>query len=318
MNKKLLYIYNPNAGKGLILPKLHEVIDVFVKEGYDVEIYPTQGHKDAEKRAAEAGQNYDIIVCSGGDGTLDEVVNGLVKNGNRTPIGYIPVGTTNDYASSLKISKEITLAAHEIMLGTPHPLDVGGFNENIFVYVAAFGLFTGVSYETDQYFKRLFGHMAYLMEGIMSLTDVKSYKMKIEIDGVEHEGDFIYGMVTNSKSVGGFKHLTGPNVELDDGLFEVTFIRMPKNLIQLNEITTSLLLQDNKSDMIISGKAKRVKVVSEGPVAWTMDGEFGGNHEEVVIENIPHAMQILLVNEEKMEEEATGAKEPEIEEIEVK
>lgn len=301
MDKKLLYIYNPNAGKGIILPKLHEVIDIFAKEGYVVEIYPTQRSKDAENRASLAGDQYDIIACSGGDGTLDEVVNGLVKTGNRTPIGYIPVGTTNDYASSLNISKDIVLAAHEMMLGKPCPLDVGRFNDHHFVYVAAFGLFTGVSYETDQNFKRLFGHMAYLMEGIKSLADVKSYHMKVEIDGVEHEGDFMYGMVTNSKSVGGFKHLTGKNVELDDGVFEVTFIKMPKNLIQLNEIAGSLLLQDNKSDLIISGKAKCVKIRSDISVAWTMDGEYGGSHEEVLIENMPQAMRILLVDEEEME-----------------
>lgn len=302
MDKKLLYIYNPNAGKGIILPKLHEVIDIFAKDGYAVEVYPTQGPKDAENRAAKAGDTYDVIACSGGDGTLDEVVNGLVKAGNHTPIGYIPVGTTNDYASSLNISKDIVLAAHEMMLGKPHPLDVGKFNEQHFVYVAAFGLFTGVSYETDQNFKRLFGHMAYLMEGIKSLTDVKSYHMNVEIDGVAYEGDFIYGMVTNSKSVGGFKHLTGKNVELDDGVFEVTFIKMPKNLIQLNEIASSLLLQDNKSDLIISCKAKNVRVTSDIEVAWTMDGEYGGSHTEAHIENMPHAMQILLVDEAEMEE----------------
>lgn len=301
MNKKLLYIYNPNAGKGLILPKLHEVIDVFVKDGYQVEVYPTQAPKDAEVKAQESAGLYDIIVCSGGDGTLDEVATGLVKSGKKTPIGYIPVGTTNDYASSLNISKEISLAAHEIMLGTPHTLDVGRFNDNYFVYIAAFGLFTEVSYGTDQNFKRLFGHMAYLMGGIKSLTDIKSYQMNVEIDGEQYEGNFIYGMVTNSKSVGGFKNLTGVNVELDDGLFEVTFIKMPKSILQLQEIASSLLSQDDKSDMIISCKARKVTVTAPEPVAWTLDGEFGGVHSEVIIENMPHAMEIILVNEKELD-----------------
>ena len=301
MNKKLLYIYNPNAGKGLIMPKLHDVIDVFIKDGFQVEVHPTQGPKDAERAAFEAGNKYDVIACSGGDGTLDEVATGLVKAGNKTPIGYIPVGTTNDYASSLNISKEITLAAHEIVLGTPHLLDVGAFNDDIFVYIAAFGLFTEVSYGTDQNFKRLFGHMAYLLEGIKSLADIKSYNMKVEIDDEEYEGRFIYGMVTNSKSVGGFKHLTGANVELDDGLFEVTLIRMPKSILQLQEIASSLLLQDDKSDMIISCKAKKVKITAENEVAWTLDGEYGGNHTEVEIENLQHAMNILLIDEQIME-----------------
>lgn len=302
MNKKLLYIYNPNAGKGLIIPKLHDVVDVFVKDGFQVEIYPTQGPKDAERVAFEAGSRYDVIACSGGDGTLDEVATGLVKAGNKTPIGYIPVGTTNDYASSLNISKEISLAAHEIVLGTPRMLDVGSFNDNIFVYIAAFGLFTEVSYGTDQNFKRLFGHMAYLLEGIKSLTDIKSYKMQVEIDDTSYEGKFIYGMVTNSKSVGGFKHLTGANVELDDGLFEVTLIRMPKNILELQEIASSLLLQDDKSDMIISCKAKKVKVVSENEVAWTLDGEYGGAHTVAELENRQHAIRIILVDEDFMED----------------
>ncbi len=301
--KRMLYIYNPNAGKGLIVPRLHEVIDVFTKDGFRVEIYPTQGPKDAIRVVEEMAGRFDIVSCSGGDGTLDEIVTGMVKSGANVPIGYIPVGTTNDYASSLNISKEITLAAHEIMLGHSHPLDVGRFNDDYFVYIAAFGLFTEVSYATDQNFKRLFGHMAYLMEGVKSLTDIKSYKMKVEIDGAEYEGEYIYGMVTNSKSVGGFKHLTGKHVELDDGLFEVTFIRMPKSVSQLQEIASSLLLQDDKSDMIISCKAKKVKVTAEQEISWTLDGEFGGSHVEVELENLQHAMQIILMDEEKLEEE---------------
>lgn len=299
MEKKLLYIYNPNAGKGLIIPKLHEVIDVFVKDGYQVEIYPTQERCDAERVASQAGEDYDLIVCSGGDGTLDEVVTGLVKAGNHTPIGYIPVGTTNDYASSLCIPKGIKMAAQEIVLGKPKPLDVGGFNDDIFVYIAAFGLFTEVSYETDQNFKRLFGHMAYLLEGMKSLNDIKSYHLKVEIDHEEYEGEFIYGMITNSKSVGGFKKLTGSNVELDDGLFEVTFIKMPKNIIQLHEIASSLLLQDDKSDLIISCKAKKVRARFDTEVAWTLDGEYGGSHKVVEIENCHHAMQMLLLEDEE-------------------
>lgn len=301
--KRMLYIYNPNAGKGLIVPKLHEVIDVFTKDGFRVEIYPTQGPQDAIRVVEEMASKYDLVACSGGDGTLDEVVTGMVKSGANVPIGYIPVGTTNDYASSLNISKEIKLAAHEILLGVPRPLDVGRFNDNYFVYIAAFGIFTEVSYATDQNFKKLFGHMAYLMEGIKSLTDVKSYAMTVDIDGEVHEGEFIYGMVTNSQSVGGFKHLTGKNVELDDGLFEVTFIKMPKSLAQLQEIASSLLLQDDKSDMIISCKAKNVKVTARQEVAWTLDGEFGGNHVEAELENLQHAMRIFLVDEEKIEEE---------------
>ena len=302
MDKRLLYVYNPNAGKGLIVPKLHEVVDMFIKDGFRVEIYPTQGTKDAIRVVEENASQYDIVACSGGDGTLDEVVTGMIRSGAKKPIGYIPVGTTNDYASSLNISKDVKLAAHEIVLGTPHFLDVGRFNQDYFVYIAAFGIFTEVSYATDQNFKKLFGHMAYLLEGIKSLTDIKSYNLKVDIDGEVYEGDFIYGMVTNSQSVGGFKHLTGKNVELDDGLFEVTLIKMPKNVLEMTEIITSLLAQEDKTDLIISCKAKKVKVMSESPVSWTRDGEFGGEYTEVLLENMQHAMSILLVDEAGMDE----------------
>ena len=203
--KRMLFIYNPHAGKGKILPKLGEIIDIFVKGGYLVEIYPTQGPRDAVKKASKASKRFDLVVCSGGDGTLDEVVTGMVEGNRQFTIGYIPVGTTNDYATSLKISKDVIEAAEDIILGKPYAYDVGRFNDGVFVYIAAFGIFTEVSYATDQNFKKLLGHLAYLLQGIKSLTEVRSYKMKVTIDDKVYEDEFIYGMVTNSVSVGGFK-----------------------------------------------------------------------------------------------------------------
>lgn len=291
--KRMLFIYNPHAGKGKILPKLGEIIDIFVKGGYLVEIYPTQGPRDAVKKASKASKRFDLVVCSGGDGTLDEVVTGMVEGNRQFTIGYIPVGTTNDYATSLKISKDVIEAAEDIILGKPYAYDVGRFNDGVFVYIAAFGIFTEVSYATDQNFKKLLGHLAYLLQGIKSLTEVRSYKMKVTIDDKVYEDEFIYGMVTNSVSVGGFKNLTGPNVQLDDGLFEVTFIRRPKNVFELQEMITSLLLEEDKTDMIISCKTGRIKVEAENEVAWTLDGEFGGNLKEVVIENEKQRMMIM-------------------------
>ena len=299
--KRMLFIYNPHAGKGKILPKLGKIIDVFVKGGYLVEIYPTQGPRDAVKKAAKASKRCDIVACSGGDGTLDEVVTGMVNAGKNYPIGYIPVGTTNDYASSLNISKDIVEAAEDIILGKPYQYDVGHFNKSVFVYVAAFGLFTEVTYETDQNLKKQFGYLAYLLQGIKSLADVKAYKMKLTIDNEVYEDEFIYGMVTNSLSIGGFKNLTGSHVKLDDGLFEITFIKRPKNLFELQEIITALLKEEDHTDLIISGKTGRIQIESEEEVAWTLDGEFGGNLKDVLIENDMQRMQIIQ-NKESDEE----------------
>lgn len=291
--KRMLFIYNPHAGKGRILPKLGEIIDIFVKGGYLVEVYPTQGPRDAIKKASKASKRFDLVVCSGGDGTLDEVVTGMVEGERKFTIGYIPVGTTNDYATSLKISKDIIEAAEDIVLGKPYAYDVGRFNQGVFVYIAAFGVFTEVSYATDQSYKKMLGHVAYILQGIKSLAEIKSYKMKVTIDDRVYEDEFIYGMVTNSVSVGGFKSLTGPNVKLDDGLFEVTFIKRPKNVFDLQDMISSLLLGEDKSEMIISCKSSKVKVEAEQEVAWTLDGEFGGNLKDVVIENEMQRMQII-------------------------
>lgn len=293
MEKKLLFIYNPNAGKGMIQSKLGEIIDLFVKGGFQVEVYPTQAPKDAIRKAKETQEDYSVIVCSGGDGTLDEVVTGMVQSEKEIPIGYIPVGTTNDFASSLGISRNMMQAASDIVNGQPKPYDVGIFNDDVFVYVAAFGLFTEVTYATNQDLKKLFGHMAYVLEGIKCLTDVKSYRMKIDIEGQIYEDEFLYGQVTNSTSVGGFKNLTGKNVKLDDGCFEYMFIRTPKNLIQMQEIIANLLTAEDLTDMIISGKAQRVIVEAVEEVPWTLDGEFGGNQTYVRIENVHNGINII-------------------------
>lgn len=291
--KRMLFIYNPYSGKGKLLPKLGQIIDIFVKGGYLVEVYPTQGPRDAVKKASKASKRFDVVTCCGGDGTLDEVVTGMVKGDRDFVIGYIPVGTTNDYATSLNISKDIVEAAEDIVLGKPYAYDVGHFNDGIFVYVAAFGLFSDVSYATAQHFKKALGHVAYVLQGIKSLTDVKSYKMKITIDDTVYEDEFIYGMVTNSVSVGGFKNLTGSNVQLDDGLFEVTFIRKPKNVFEMQEIVASLLIEEDKTDLIISCKTESVLIEAENEVAWSLDGEFGGNIKDVFIRNEKQRMRII-------------------------
>lgn len=294
MKKKLFFLYNPKSGKGLIKTKLAEIIDHFVKSGYETIVYPTQAKGDAYERVMEYQGQADVIVCSGGDGTLDEVVSGLMACGSETPLGYLPAGSTNDFANSLGIPKDMKKAAEAVTHGEICRCDVGSFNEDTFVYVAAFGLFTDVSYETSQDLKNVLGHVAYLLEGVKRLLDIKSYDCVIETEEETFEGEFIYGMITNSRSVGGFKHLTGKNVDMSDGLFEVTLIRRPKNPLELNEIVASLLMAENKSEMICSFKTGRLTVKAEEPVIWTLDGEYGGAHNQVRIENRKQAMRIFL------------------------
>ena len=296
MQKKMLFIFNPRSGKGLIKNKLFDIIDIFVKGGYEVIVHPTQAPMDGCNIAKEMAKDMDLVVCSGGDGTLDEVVSGLMQSGCSVPLGYIPAGSTNDFANSLNIPNDMVEAAHMIVEGKPYSFDVGSFNDDTFIYIAAFGLFTDVSYETNQDLKNIFGHVAYLMEGAKKILDIKSYHMKVEANGKVYEGNYMYGMITNSHSVGGFKNLTGPDVEMDDGLFEVTLIKLPKTPLELNEIITSLATQNDNTDLIDSFKTDNLTVhsVEETPIAWTLDGEFGGDHVDVSIRNEKRALDIII------------------------
>lgn len=293
MSQKLLFIFNPHSGKGQIKNNLVDIVDIMVKAGYDVTIYTTQARADATRKVMEEAANFDRIVCSGGDGTLDEVVTGLIKSDKNTPIGYIPAGSTNDFANSLGIPKEMVKAAEVAVGKNPFPCDIGDFNSDTFVYVAAFGLFTEVSYKTSQQLKNIFGHVAYIMEGAKHLHDILSYNMQVEYEEHVFQDEFIYGMVTNSVSVGGFKGMTGTDVKLDDGVFEVTLIKKPHNPIELNEILACLTNMIDDSDLIYSFKTNEVKITAREQIAWTLDGEFGGEHEEVIIRNLNKRVTIF-------------------------
>lgn len=293
MSQKLLFIFNPHSGKGQIKNNLVDIVDIMVKAGYDVTIYTTQARADATRKVMEEAANFDRIVCSGGDGTLDEVVTGLIKSDTNTPIGYIPAGSTNDFANSLGIPKEMVKAAEAAVGKNPFPCDIGDFNSDTFVYVAAFGLFTEVSYKTSQQLKNIFGHVAYIMEGAKHLHDILSYNMQVEYEGHVFQDEFIYGMVTNSVSVGGFKGMTGTDVKLDDGVFEVTLIKKPHNPIELNEILACLTKMIDDSDLIYSFKTNEVRITAREQIAWTLDGEFGGEHKEVIIRNLNKRVTIF-------------------------
>ncbi len=292
--KKLLFIFNPYAGKAQIKSKLLQIVDIMVKGGFEVTIYPTQAKEDALKIVKDRTGEFDLIVCSGGDGTLDEAVTGMMLSEKKVPLGYIPAGSTNDFANSLKIPKDMAKAAVIAVSGKKFACDVGKFNEDSFIYVAAFGIFTAVSYKTSQKWKNILGHAAYFLEGVKSLTDITSYRIRVECAGKTIEDEFIYGMITNSNSVGGFKNMTGKNVLLDDGKFEVTLIRMPKNFGELNAILGSLTKLIDNTDLIYSFKCSNIRFISGKEVPWTLDGEFGGSHREVEIWNIHRALEIMV------------------------
>ena len=296
--KRLLFIYNPHAGKELLKPKLSDIIDIFVKAGYEVVAYPTQSYRDAYRKVSEYDSDeYDLVVCSGGDGTIDEVVTGMMQRDKRDPIGYIPTGTTNDFANSLHIPKGLLRAADNAVNGTLFPCDVGKFNDDIFVYIAAFGLFTDVSYQTKQEMKNVLGHLAYVLEGTKRLFNVPSYRIKVTHDGETLEDEFIFGMVTNSRSVGGFRNMIGKQVVFDDGLFEVTLIKTPKNPLALQEIVASLLIEQVDTKHMYSLKTGRITFESLEEIPWTLDGEFGGAHDEVTVENLNRQLRIMVPEE---------------------
>lgn len=299
--KKLLFIYNPKSGKGRIKTRLSDVIDLCVKDGYEVTIRPTQAHMDAMNYIAANGNQYDKIICSGGDGTLDEVIKGVLTLENPVPVGYIPAGSTNDFAGSLGISSLTLKAAKTALYGRLFACDIGKFNENYFVYVAAFGFMTEVSYETDQKAKNVLGHMAYIAEALKNFTPEsrKAYHMSLITEDRIIKDDFIYGMVSNSASIGGMKILPVDEIALDDGEFEVLLVKYPRYIEEINLMISSLLAQEPDPAYIYYFKASHLEMHFEEPVAWTLDGENGGMHKDVEINNINKAFQICVPDRKK-------------------
>ena len=292
--KKMLFVYNPKAGKAKIKNKLADILDVFAASGFEVTVYPTRKKGDAVEIVANRKPIYDLVVCSGGDGTLDEVVTGMTQSSFRTPIGYIPAGSTNDFGGSLHLPKNMIDAAENVVRGKNFSCDVGAFNNDIFVYIAAFGILTEVSYETDQEIKNALGHMAYVLEGMKRLPNVRPHHLKVTYDDKVIEDDFIFGMITNSVSVGGFKNITGKNVQLDDGVFEVTLIKYPKSAVELTQTMNSLVNRDIDTGTTYCFRTSSIRLESDEEISWTLDGENGGTHKDVYIENRHHAVEIRV------------------------
>lgn len=299
--KKLFFIFNPRSGKEQIRTKLLDILDIFVKAGFQVSVYVTQAPQDAIREVKRHGRGKQLIVCSGGDGTLNEVITGMMsmEPEKRPILGYIPAGSTNDYASSLGIPKNMKRAAQCAVDGVDFAADVGRFGlDRYFVYVAAFGAFTEVSYSTPQEVKNVLGHQAYMLEAVKRVTSLKSYRMRFEWDGKVLEEEFLLGMVTNTISIGGFKGLVGLDVALDDGEFEVLLVRKPRTPGDLGSIVSYLLLKEGENDCVFQFRTKALKITSEEPVDWTLDGEFGGSHTEVTIKNLNQAIIIRREREE--------------------
>lgn len=296
--KKMLFIMNPFAGVKRANRHLTDILLMFTQAGYEVTTHMTLGRGDAAAVAREKGKDVDLVVCCGGDGTLNETITGLLSAGADTPIGYIPAGSTNDFASSLKLPTNILKAAQEIVEGEPVSYDVGRFGDRYFSYVASFGAFTRSSYATPQNVKNALGHTAYVLSGITELSQIRNEHVKMEIDGQVVEGDFLFGAICNSTSVGGILTLDPKQVDMGDGLFEILLVRAPENLAEIHECIQALQSQKYNCAMLTFRSARRVRIFADPDMPWTLDGEKEDGHETVEVENLHHAIRLMQKKDE--------------------
>lgn len=296
--KKMLFIMNPFAGVKRANRHLADILLTFSQTGYEVITHMTLGQGDATAVAREKGRNVDLVVCCGGDGTLNETITGLLSAGADTPIGYIPAGSTNDFASSLKIPTNILKAAQAIVEGEPVSYDVGRFGDRYFSYVASFGAFTRSSYATPQNVKNALGHTAYVLSGITELSQIRNEHVKMEIDGQVVEGDFLFGAICNSTSVGGILTLDPKQVDMGDGLFEILLVRAPENLGEIHECIQALQSQKYNCAMLTFRSAQKVRIFADPEMPWTLDGEKEDGHETVDVENLHHAIRLMQKKDE--------------------
>ena len=296
--KKMLFIMNPFAGVKRANRHLADILLTFSQAGYEVITHMTLGQGDATAVAREKGRNVDLVVCCGGDGTLNETITGLLSAGADTPIGYIPAGSTNDFASSLKLPTNILKAAQTIVEGEPVSYDVGRFGDRYFSYVASFGAFTRSSYATPQNVKNALGHTAYVLSGITELSQIRNEHVKMEIDGQVVEGDFLFGAICNSTSVGGILTLDPKQVDMGDGLFEILLVRAPENLGEIHECIQALQSQKYNCAMLTFRSAQKVRIFADPEMPWTLDGEKEDGHETVEVENLHHAIRLMQKKDE--------------------
>lgn len=293
MAKRLLLILNPTSGKMAGKRHLADVVEAFGRAEYQPTVYVTNHRGHAAELAKEYGGEADLVVCLGGDGTFNEVVSGLLDGGHTTPIGYIPCGSTNDFAASIGLKKTIPAATKAIIDGEPHSFDVGLFGERHFSYVASFGAFTQTSYATSQSVKNALGHLAYVLEGIKEVTKIRSHHVRFEVEDQVIEGDYLFGAISNATSVGGVLTLDPEVVDMNDGLLELLLVKKPRNPVELTACVTALLKKNYHSPMLEFCSGARFKVTANPEMDWTLDGEWGKGQEEIVVQNLPNAIRLV-------------------------
>ena len=292
--KKMLFVMNPYAGQRRANRYLTDILALFNRAGCDVTVYMTAGPGDGARAVEERAAGMDLVVCCGGDGTFNEAVTGILRAGRDLPLGYIPAGSTNDFASSLKLPSNILEAARAIVEGEPRRYDVGRFGERYFTYVASFGAFTRASYATPQNVKNALGHTAYLLEGIQELSQLKNVHVRLELDGDRVvEDDFIFGAISNSTSVGGILTLDPRQVDMGDGKFELLLVRQPQDVTELSECIRALRTQKYNCRMITFLPASHVRITADADMVWTLDGEREPGRERVEVQNLHHAIQLI-------------------------
>ncbi len=292
--KKLLIIMNPCSGKKKANGKLAEIISVFNRGGYDVTTYMTAARCDATDVTRARANEFDVIVCIGGDGTFNEVISGLYSLEQKPPIGYIPAGSTNDFANSLKLSKNLLDAAKDIVDGSPRPLDIGQFNNRYFSYIASFGAFTKTSYATPQSLKNVLGHLAYVLASVKELASIRSHHLRFTLaDGTVFEDDYIFGAISNSTSVAGILTLAPDLVDMNDGKFELLLIRKPHNLLELSDCVLALMTQEYSTAMLTLTSTESVSIEAPAAMSWTLDGEHADGAEICTVTNLHNAVNVI-------------------------
>ena len=291
--KKLLFIVNPRAGKTKSSAPLFDAVAALSRAGYLVRVFVTEAGGDARRVAAEWGPDYDVVVCAGGDGTLNETISGLMTLPQRPLLGYLPNGSTNDFAASLHLSSDPRLAALDIAGGSPHPLDIGRHNDRYFAYVASFGAFTRSSYSASQAAKNALGHFTYILEGLGDLDSLRPYRCAIEADGERFEGEFSFGAVCNSTSLGGLVKLDASRVAMDDGAFELLLLRMPKTPLDLQNLITAMTRMQYDYPGVIFRHVKNVVLTTDQEISWSLDGEYAASAPKVEIQCLPGAIKLV-------------------------
>ena len=298
--KKLLLIMNPYAGQKKANRVLTEIIEIFNRADYEVMVYMTAGQGDAEKAAMRYAGQMDVIVCCGGDGTFNETVAGILNSGTDVPIGYIPAGSTNDFAASMKLPLDILQAARGIAHGQERRVDVGSFGGRFFSYVASFGAFTRTSYTTPQSAKNTLGHLAYLLSGIQELSQIKARRLRFELpDGKVLEDDYIFGAISNSTSMGGVLTLSPDRVDMTDGKLELMLVRAPKDAFELTDCLVALQKQTYNCAMMTFLSTERMTVTAPADMEWTIDGERQTPVEHVRVECLQNALRIVYPEAQK-------------------